>query len=146
MCETLSRILFAVFPLNAGVTGPYFWWNSIFLCSICSDSNQQWIHLLTSTVCVSQPNIYYSSVPQSSIVTGWHVPSSPWTHTLVYFDSVPHTSSCRPKYSLEHQIWIHSTENSPQQMNPPVCLIKTTVSSCFKLLRLFKHETKYLCF
>ncbi len=37
--------------------------------------------------------------------TGWHIPSLPWTHT-VYFDSIPHTPSCCPKYSLEHQIWI----------------------------------------
>ncbi len=29
------------------------------------------------------------------------------THTVVYFDSIPHTPSCWPRYSLQHQIWIN---------------------------------------
>lgn len=29
------------------------------------------------------------------------------THTVGYFDSVPHTSSCCLKYSLEHQMWVN---------------------------------------
>ncbi len=32
------------------------------------------------------------------------------THTVLYFDLIPHTPSCCPKYSLDHQMWIHLSQ------------------------------------
>ncbi len=48
------------------------------------------------------------------------------THTEVYLDSVPHTPSCCPKYSPEHQMWIN-------------LLLKIVPNK-----HVFKHETIYL--
>lgn len=44
------------------------------------------------------------------------------TQTVAYFDSIPHTLSCCPKYSLGHQMFV----NLLQEIVPNKCII----SSC----------------
>ncbi len=93
--------------------------------------NRQWKYPLTLTVCVSQPDISFSSVPQSSTV--W-LKTHQWatllhwvtrsaitmnTHTVVYFDSIPHTPSCCQGYSPEHQVCI----NPQLKIIPKKCTI-----------------------
>ncbi len=41
------------------------------------------------------------------------------THTVVYLDSIPHTPSCCPKYSLKHRMWI----NLPLKIVPNKCTV-----------------------
>lgn len=65
-----------------------------------------------------KPDASSSSTPQSSLEEAeklWktHECSFPWTHTVVYFEIVPHKLSCCPKYSLEHQMCIN-----PQKIIP----------------------------
>ncbi len=82
---------------------------------------------VNSFICVLPPGL--ATQPQNVIGTSRRVCSiepSGQGHSL--------------KYSLVHQMWI----NPPLKIVPnkcTVCLIKNTVSSCFKLLRLFKYET-----
>lgn len=55
---------------------------------------------------------------------GWHVPSLPWTHTVVYLDSVPCAPSWCPNYSLRQQM----------RINPPLKIVpnRCTFPSCLR--------------
>ncbi len=64
------------------------------------------------------------------------------THTVVYFGSFQHIPSCCPKYSLQHQMWIHlPLKIVPKQWTIFSCLSNVcskVVASCFrKSLSLF---------
>lgn len=56
-----------------------------YCCIKSSDSNQQLIYSIWVTCSIIAMN----------------------THTVGYFDLVPHTSSRCLKYSLEHQMWVN---------------------------------------
>ncbi len=95
--------------------------------TLLEDPNQQWIYLTNNT----KPDLI--PVPKSSIVVQkllkmhWaallhFITINTHTHTVVYFDSVPHTLLCCQKCSPKYQIWI----NLPLK----IALNKCTISCC----------------
>lgn len=76
------------------------------------------VHLSTLHVISKQ----YLNTLASQCCTGWHVPSSPWTRTVVYSDPL----SCCHKYR-EPKVDYSVVESSPQQMQ---VIVKTTATSC----------------
>ncbi len=87
------------------------------------DKNQQWICPTTKYClsikawyifffCAKELHCYPKSIKIHQWATLLHWVTCSFitmnTHTVVYFDSIPHTPSCFPKYSLEHQTWINS--------------------------------------
>ncbi len=94
---------------------------------------QRWMYLLTSIVCIRAWYIFFLCAIELIVVKNTSMSQQllHWmkcsfitmnTHTVVCFDSIPHTSSCCPKYSLERQMWIHPL----LKIVPNKC----TISSC----------------
>ncbi len=121
----------------------WVWWYSVFVLlskNALNKTNQQWT-FTTTKYCFSK--VWYilflyaielhccpktiKNTSRSRIVglDGISLHYHEHTHTVVYYDSVPHTLPCCPKYSLEHQMWIHL----PQKIVPDRCITSSCLSN-----------------